>query len=153
MTTYATWDWSNLTGTGKRLSLFNPVRHDPINTQESEAGYIQTAPQDVRGIWIFKIKFDLLLPSSFVYLVNFHHAHRGGVPFYFTWPFEMAGIPEETELAKPGGMAPWDSEIEVLAGLGPTFLCYWAGDEFGLKRLKTQENLYQVDDAIEIRQI
>lgn len=148
---YDTWDWTRITGSGKQMS-FQPIRHDPLNSQQSEAGYIQTAPEDVRGIWIFKIGFDLLLAQSFTYIVNFHYAHRGGQPFYLTWPFDMAGIPTGAETANPGGYAPWDSEIAVMAGLGPTYLVYIASDELQFERLNTHSNLYRLS-PIELRQV
>lgn len=151
---FDTWNWDKVTGSGM-VSDFRPCRHDPLCVNDTEAGYEETRPQDVKGRWFLQLGFSLVRPSSFIYLVNFHFAHRGGLPFYFRWPWDLAGLPDAAEAAVPGGMLPWDSEVAPGAGEGPTFLVYWAGDEFPVKRISNlrSDNYWAVDGMIELRQI
>ncbi len=150
MSTYNTWEWDKETGSGKSMT-FKPCRHDPINRQETEAGYVVTAPEDSRGSWVFKIAFTHLSPSQFLYVVNFLHDNRG-VPFYFRWPFEIADIPDISETGEPGGLEPWDSEVPALAGHGPTFLVYCLTDDIQYERKNTPQNYYTMSE-IELRQV
>jgi len=148
---YDTWSWDRTDGSGGPTDL-EIVRHDPILRQQSEAGYMSTRPENVHGIWIFRISFAVIYPWCYIYLVNWHNSHRGGIPFYIQWPFSMAGIPEEAMIAAPGGLNPWDSEIEPGAGDGPTFLMYWDQDDFPIKRLRTVDNYWTTSGTIELRQ-
>lgn len=154
---YAEWDWDQFkpwvgfTG-GTGLSVFEPIRYDPITKNESEAGYTETSPENTKGIWIFRMEFLKIIPSAYIYMVDFYHQQRGGVPFYFTWPFALAGVPNPV-LATPGGSNPWYTEIETGAGEGPNHLVRWLQNEFPVKRLDVKNNYWVTSGVIEFRQV
>ena len=149
---YLTWDWDSATGSGWP-SAFMPEHVDPILTQESEAGVVSTEPLFTAPHWVFNLEFSVIRPWGYIYLVNWRHTHRGGIPFYFRWPYELAGIPPEAYLADPGGITPWSSEIAPLAGHGPTYLVYWVNDTFQVARRKGVNNYYNGSGTIQLRSV
>lgn len=142
---------------GVHISNFEVTYSDPILESKTESGYIETASDDVRGKWIFKMEFDFITPDYYAYLVNFFHDNRGGTPFYFKLPYGLAGIPEEAMTAVPGGEDPWDSEVEPGAGEGPTYLVRNSQQQFSVKKkfldMGVTENYYETSEAIEFIQV
>lgn len=149
---YDTWDWDPTTGSGRETGfLANPV--DPLLSQGSESGAFSTEPLYTSGFWLVELKFGALRPWNYIWLVNWKYTHRG-IPFYWRWPFEMAGAPDEIEFADPGGLSPWSSEVEVLAGYGPTFLMLWVDDDFPVSRVpNVQNNYWEAARAVTLRQV
>lgn len=142
---------------GVHISNFEVIYSDPILESKTESGHIETASDDVRGKWIFKIGFDFIPPDYYIYLVNFFYTNRGGTPFYFKLPYGLAGVPEEATTSVPGGENPWDSEVEPGAGEGPTYLVRYALPQFSAKKkfldMGVAENYYETSEDLEFIQV
>jgi hypothetical protein len=142
---------------GVHISNFQPVWDDNVLESQTESGHKETASDDVRGRWIFKIGLSHITPEYYIYLVDFFHAHRGGALFYFKVPYGIAGIPEEGGTSIPGGDNPWDSEVEPGAGEGPTYLVRRVQRQFGAKKKfldkGTPENYYETTEDLEFEQV
>jgi hypothetical protein len=149
---YDTWDWSPVTGSGMP-SGFMPDRVDPDLAQEAESGVITSEPQYTAGHWVFDLEFSMIRPWSWIWLIDWKHLHRGKIPFYWRFPYEMAGIPPGAELADPGGITPWSSEIAVMAGYGPTYLVVWMNDNLKVSRKNHANNYWSTTGAIQLRSI
>jgi hypothetical protein len=121
--------------------------------QDKESGYQQTAPLFTKDCWKFSVEWGLIMPASYIYLVNFWHDHRGGQLFYFAWPWGLYGIPLEMYNADPSGSSPWSSEVDVGFGDAPTYLVYFTQDEFPIERHMTPENYWKTSGAIELRSV
>ena len=128
-----TWDWSDTTGTGRRI-VWKPdyeVKQD--RDEGSYAGYEQVGPLYTRDKHVFSIDFKHLYPRNLSYLLRFVHSVRGGAVFIFPYPYELAGIPDEAGGVPQVGFGPMDTDIAVGAGEGPK---YYA-------RLRTQVVKYE----------
>jgi hypothetical protein len=141
---YDTWAWAlteDAQGAGYP-QRFQPIRTDPRLGQRVEAGYSPTRPKYTKAYWIFNVGWSTLHPSGYIYLVDFFDDHRGGIPFYFTWPVGLYGIPPQLYFADPGGLSPWSSEVEPGFGESPTYLCQFDMDELGAERVEGVSNNY-----------
>lgn len=149
---YVKWDWSVETGFGPPAG-FEPVRRSPQSRHETDAGYFDSEPKYTRDTWLFRVSWGHIHPPCYVRLVNFWHAHRGGQLFYFTWPMGLYGLPPEFDMADPGGVSPWSSELVPGYGEAMWHLCSFKGDEFPVKRLESAiENIWATTGTIEIEQ-
>jgi hypothetical protein len=148
---YDTWSWDRETGAGFP-SGFEPSRVSPILTQDKEAGYTPTRPLYTKDFWVFSVEFSLIRPPSYIYMIDFFHDHRGGIPFYFLWPWGLWGIPEQFYTADPGGIDPWSSEVEPGYGDSPTWLVRFNQDRIPIKRSK-QLGHWATSAPLEFRQL
>jgi hypothetical protein len=149
---YVLWDDSPDTGFGIPDSI-KLKWVDPMFVQESESGQMETEPVTGRGHWEITLEFKGVRPWGFVNFLEFRQAHRGGIPFYYRIPFEMAGIPPEAEMANPGGLSVWASEFAIGAGHGPTFLVKWMGDDLEFERVHVHENYWIMTGTVILRQV
>ena len=150
---YESWSWNAIVGGEFTPDDFECEWNDPIFSQESESGQISSEPLFTNGFWVFTMDFKCVRPWSFVDFINFYYRHRGGLPFYFRFPFELAGIPEEAYYADPGGLGPWASEVEPGAGESFTKLVVWLQDSMKFKRIHSYENIWEINGQIVLRQI
>ncbi len=149
---YDTWDWTIDTGSSYPTS-FTPRWIDPLDMQPREARYQSTAPKYTDGYWVWEAEWGFIRPQCWIYMVNFFYNHRGGMPFYVVFPFELADIPEEVMIADPGGLGPWFSEVEPGAGEGPTKLMFFPQDEFPVRKIpNTRQNYWQTTGTIQFMQ-
>lgn len=148
---YDTFSWDKDAGAGNP-SAFEGQRNSPIITQESEAGYFPTAPKYTRDFWIFSVSWSLVRPASYIYLMDFWHDHRGGIPFYFKQPWGLYGIPPEFYTADPGGLSPWSSEVEPGYGDAPTYLVRFNSDVIPIAKAR-QVSCWTTTRPVEFRQI
>lgn len=150
---YDSWPWNETVGGEFTPDSFECEWVDPALIQESESGQVSSEPLFTDGYWIFTKEFKGVRPQGFIDFLNFYYDHRGGAPFYFRFPFELAGVPEGAEAADPGGLGPWPSEVEVGAGEAFTKLVIWQQDSLRFKRLPTEENYWEITGSIVLRQI
>jgi hypothetical protein len=148
---YDTWDWNKDTGSGNP-SGFEPNRVSPTLKQDKESGNTATRPLYTRDYWIFSVDFSLIRPNGYIYIIDFFHAHRGGLPFYMTWPVGLYGIPPEYYTADPGGLSPWSSEVEPGYGESPTYLVRFNQDQLPVKKAR-QISCWQTSAPMEFRQL
>lgn len=146
---YDTWDWDKTTGVGYPSGV-ELKRQSPTLRQSSDAGYVSTRPAFTRDRWLIGVSFALIRPAGFIYLVDFFHSHRGGTPFYWKCHFGFYGIPYTYELADPGGISPWSSEIDPGYGDAPTWLVRFNADDLPLSRLKMHDNYWATSSPIEL---
>ena len=150
---YNSWSWNTIAGGQYSPDNFKCKWVDKIFIQEAESGQISTEPMNTDGYWVFSMEFKCVYPESFIDFLNFYYAHRGGSPFYFRFPFELAGYPEGAEEAEPGGLGPWASEVAIGAGESFTKLVIWEQDDLEFERHPTKENYWQVNGTVILRQI
>lgn len=148
---YVTFSWDVDAGAGFPSGL-ESRRHSPLVTQDSEAGYTLSRPRYTRDYWVFAVTWAIIRPASYVYLVDFFHAHRGGDPFYFKIPWGLYGIPPEYYTADPGGVSPWSSEIEPGYGDAPTYLVRFNSDILPIGKAR-QVSCWTTMSPIEFRQL
>lgn len=154
---YAYWDWSQFVSVGNPnggsgINMFEPDRYDPIIVNETDSGFPESSPEYSHGIWIFRFEFIRLTPAGYRYAVDFFNTHRGGLPFYFYWPWELADAPDPPEPI-PGGLSPWNTEIDLGAGMSPVCLVKRLQNNFPVRRHPTKNNYFYTSQPIEFRQV
>jgi hypothetical protein len=148
---YDTFSWDPDTGAGNP-SAFEGRRNSPIVGPDLDAGYAETAPEYTRDLWTFTVSWSILRPASYIYLVDFFHDHRGGLPFYFRQPWGLYGIPPEYETADPGGLSPWSSEVDPGYGDAPTHLVRFNSGVLPIAKAR-QVSCWSTTSPVEFRQI
>lgn len=148
---YVQWEWDlSASGSGLPNGEFTPTRHSPLVKNETDAGYRYTRAAFPKDYWTFRVGWNAISPSGYIYVMDFFHSHRGGQLFYMEWPVALYGIPYEYYFADPGGTGIWSSETEIGYGEGPNLLVQFITEEMSASRVMGPENYWQL--TFEVRQ-
>lgn len=142
------WDWVQSSSPN---GSFTATRLSPTVRSNKIAGYQQTRAQNTKDRWNWKIAWEIVSSESFQYIFDFFHAHRGGQLFYMTWLSGLFGMPDELVTATPGGVNPFDSEVVIGYGEGPTILCRFVNDDLTMDKLKHTRSRWSV--SFEVTQV